>query len=200
MTTFSHDQNDYFDTRFEALQLSGQQVRSVTFETCRFENCDLSQATFTDCDFVDCHFINCNMSILTVDFCRFNEVEFENCKVIGIDWTRVNWPGFVAFSPLKFINCILNDSTFFGLSLKEMVIEGCTAHDVDFREGDFCDANFSHTDFSNSLFNQTDLKGADFTQAVNYRIDINHNQISKAKFSRYEALSLLESLDIELVG
>ena len=47
-------------------------------------------------------------------------------------------------------------------------------------------------------FKETDLTGADFTGAVNYRIDINHNKIKKAKFSRLEAVSLLESLDIEL--
>ena len=70
---------------------------------------------------------------------------------------------------------------------------------MDFREGSFCEADFRSTDFANSLFKETDLTGADFTGAVNYRIDVNYNKISRAKFSRYEAVNLLESLGIELV-
>ena len=58
---------------------------------------------------------------------------------------------------------------------------------------------FRSLDFANSLFNGTDLSGADFTEAINYQIDVNRNKIKGAKFSRYEAVSLLESLGIELI-
>ena len=80
-----------------------------------------------------------------------------------------------------------------------MVIEECKAHDVDFREGDFGESNFTYTDFSNSLFNNTNLTGTDFTEAVNYNIDIYFNEIKRARFSRYEAVRLLNNLGIELV-
>lgn len=86
-----------------------------------------------------------------------------------------------------------------GLKLNEIIIEECKAHEVDFREGSFCNANFTFTDFTNSLFNETNLSGSDFTEAVNYLIDINNNKIKGAKFSRLEALSLLEYLGIELI-
>jgi len=43
------------------------------------------------------------------------------------------------------------------------------------------------------------LTGADFSEAVNYRINVFDNDLKKAEFSRYEAVSLLESLGIELV-
>jgi uncharacterized protein YjbI with pentapeptide repeats len=111
----------------------------------------------------------------------------------------VDWPNIATFSPLKFVGCILNSATFFGLNLDEIVIKDCKAHDVDFREGSFCNSDFSFTDFTNSLFSHTNLSGTDFTEAVNYRIDLNFNQIKGAKFSRYEAVSLLEGLEIELV-
>lgn len=152
-----------------------------------------------DCEFIECHFLKCNLSVAKLVNCRLNDVIFEECKMVGIDWTRARWPSIALFSPIKFYKCIMNDSTFFGLSLNEIVIEACKAHEVDFREGKFCDANFTFTDFANSLFKETDLTSADFTEAVNYRININHNLIRKAKFSRYEAVSLLDSLDIELI-
>jgi uncharacterized protein YjbI with pentapeptide repeats len=137
--------------------------------------------------------------VAKISQCRFTDAVFKDCKLIGIDWTLATWPDIVLFSPIKFFKCIISDSSFFGLSLNELKIEACKAHDVDFRDGRFCGANFTFTDFSNSLFKETDLTGADFTGAVNYRIDINYNKIKNAKFSRIEAVSLLESLDIELI-
>ena len=41
---------------------------------------------------------------------------------------------------------------------------------------------------------------ADFTDATNYQIDIFTNKITGAKFSLPDAVNLLESLRIELVG
>ncbi|MBF4300672.1 pentapeptide repeat-containing protein, partial [Vibrio anguillarum] len=37
------------------------------------------------------------------------------------------------------------------------------------------------------------------SESTAYSIDVLENNVKKAKFSRYEALSLLESLGIELV-
>ena len=56
-----------------------------------------------------------------------------------------------------------------------------------------------HTDFAGSLFNEINLAGADFTEASNCDIDVLNNGIRKAKFTRYEALDLLDSLGIELI-
>jgi uncharacterized protein YjbI with pentapeptide repeats len=79
------------------------------------------------------------------------------------------------------------------------VLEHCKAHDVDFRSGSFTKAKFTNTDFTNSLFSKTNLKEADFSEAQNYTIDIFNNDIKGARFSRYEALSLLDSLEIDLI-
>lgn len=44
------------------------------------------------------------------------------------------------------------------------------------------------------------LVSADFTEAINYSIDLQLNDIKKAKFSFPEAISLLEVYEIEIVG
>ncbi len=199
MTCFKNGQKEYFSENFSDLKLTDQKINSVVFEECSFENCDFCEVTFINCEFIKCHFLKCNLSVIKLGHSRFTDIDFEDCKVIGVDWTRATWPSIALFSPIKFFKCIINDSTFFGLSLNEIVIEDCTAHDVDFREGSFCEANFTLTDFTNSLFKETNLTGTDFTEAVNYRIDINYNKINRAKFSRYEAVNLLESLKIELI-
>ena len=131
---------------------------------------------------------------------QFTDVTFEQCKLIGVDWTRAMWSQPRLSASLEFNNSVINDSSFFGLTLDEVKLVECKALEVDFRNGRFCRAQFSYTDFTASLFGKTDLSGADFTEAVNYDIDIFDNKLDKAKFTRYEALRLLNGLDIELIG
>ena len=58
---------------------------------------------------------------------------------------------------------------------------------------------FSHTDLTHSLFGRACLTEADFTEAVNYDIDVRDNEVGKCKFSRYEAVRLLYGYDIEVI-
>ena len=199
MTDFTDGPKEYLSKKFQNLKSTGLRVDSVLFEECDFKNCDFRESVFTACEFIDCHFSKCDLSVIRLPQCRFTDVFFEDCKAIGIDWTLAGWPTIALFSPLKFLKCKIDDATFFGLSLNEITMEECSAQNVDFREGSFRDANLTYTDLAGSLFKETDLSGADFTEAVNYTIDILHNSIKKAKFSRFEAVSLLEGLDIVLV-
>jgi len=191
--------DDYLAQNFNDLKFSSKEMIAKVFEGCTFNKCDFSEAMFKRCKFIECHFIKCNLSVAKVGNSRFSDVVFEECKMVGVDWTTANWSSLALGSPIKMHKCIINDSSFFGLDMKGMVLEECKAHDVDFREGNFTEANFSHTDFANSLFNKTNLTGANFQEAVNFSIDVNVNKVIRAKFSRYEAVRLLESLGIELV-
>lgn len=191
--------HEYLSQTLTGLCLTSQNITSKKFDSCTFKDCDFSEATFNDTKFIDCTFIKCNLSIAKINNCKFSDVIFEECKLIGIDWTSIAWPQIALCSPVKFYKCIINDGIFFGLSLEELVIEQCKAHDVDFREGNFTDSNFTYTDFTNSLFNKTNLTGVNFTEAFNYNIDIYFNDIKRAQFSRHEAVRLLDSLNIELV-
>jgi fluoroquinolone resistance protein len=56
-----------------------------------------------------------------------------------------------------------------------------------------------YCDFTHSLFVRSNLHNVDFTESSNFTLNVLVNRVSKAKFSRFEALSLLEGLDIELV-
>lgn len=199
MALFDSKQKAFHSQNFNNKDFSGQTLNAVEFEDCCFEKCNFTSATFKLCKFIDCRFVKCNLSLVNIGYSQFNDVNFEHSKVIGIDWTKGNWPNLALFSPIKFHHCIINDCLFFGLELKELVLENCKAHDVDFREGDFSQSNFSYSDFSHSLFSKTNLKGVDFTEASNYQINIYNNNITKAKFSRYQAVTLLDSLDIELL-
>lgn len=136
---------------------------------------------------------------MSVSKCSFFDTLFEACKAIGIHWTNAAWPNIKLVCPLQFNQCILNDSSFLGLSLREMKMVECKAHDVDFRDADFTQADFSHTDFTHSLFSKTILTEANFAEAINYDINIFQNEVKRAKFTLPEAMNLLQHLDIELL-
>lgn len=193
------DNNKYYSQNFKGLDFSNNSYSDIVFENCTFHGCNFSDAKFYKCKFLESTFNNSNLSNLAVNYTRFVDVNFEECKLIGVNWTTADWPRLNLSSPLAFTQCIINDSSFFGLFLAELTLEHCKAHDVDFRSGNFSKAKFIHTDFTNSLFSKTNLKEADFSEAQNYTIDVFNNEIKGAKFSKYEALSLLDSLEIELV-
>jgi uncharacterized protein YjbI with pentapeptide repeats len=139
------------------------------------------------------------LSLAKANGSKFIDVTFDECKALGINWTRADWPRVARTASLQFTKCIINDSSFQGLALEGLVLDECKARDVDFRDGNFSNARFMYTEFSGSLFNNTNLTGADFTEATNYDINIFNNEIRTAKFTRYEAVRLLDSLGIELI-
>ncbi len=191
--------NEYFSITLDSLDAAGESFTEVVFENCIFQQCNFSDARFYKCKFVGCVFTASNLSNIKVDYSKFFDTGFKESKLVGVDWTKADWPRFNFTAPISFNECILNDSSFFGLELSELVLEHCKAHDVDFRSGTFTKAKFSYSDFTNSLFMKTNLREADFSEAENYDIDIFNNEIKAARFSRYEAVRLLNSLDIELV-
>jgi len=190
---------EHYSKTFRQVSMIEQVIEGVEFEDCSFNECDFTEAVFKKCRFIECSFTECNLSVIKISQSQFTDVTFEQCKLIGVDWTHAVWSQLHLAASLEFKNCVLNDSSFFDLSLDELKLVECKAHDVDFRNGSFRNAKFSYSDFTGSLFGKTDLSGADFTEAVNYDIDVFDNKISRAKFTKYEAVRLLNSLDIELL-
>lgn len=191
--------NEYFSKTFDGIEATGEFFTDVIFENCTFQQCNFSDTRLYKCKFVDCSFTASNLSNINVDYSKFFDTNFKESKLVGVDWTKADWPRFNFTAPISFSECIINDSSFFGLSLSELELKHCKAHDVDFRNGNFTKSKFMYTDFTNSLFLKTNLREVDFSEAENYDIDIFNNDIKAARFSRHEAVRLLNGLDIELV-
>lgn len=193
------DKNDYLTVTFTDQDFSGLEIASKEFDGCTFTGCNFSEAIFKRCNFVDCEFVNCNLSNVELGYSKFSEVVYHESKLVGIDWTKAAWSNFAFAAPIKFYKSIVNDSSFYGLSFQDFVLEECKAHSVDFREGDFSNSSFTYTDLTSSLFSNTNLTSTDLSEATNYDIDVYRNEIKNTKFSRFEATRLLDSLEIELV-
>lgn len=190
---------DHFEQTFHGLKAAQLPLQRVTFEACQFVDCDFSANVWRSVRLQECQFTRCNLGLWQLPYSELSSVQFDDCKLLGVDWTRVAWPSLALTPRLQFRHCLLDDSSFFGLELDELVLLACQAHDVDFREAHLARATLRETDFSRSLFGKTDLTGADFTDASQYDIDLHHNRLKGAIFSRFEALRLLDSLEITLV-
>ena len=199
MTQLTNNQKTYGDETFTGLFNAKDVVSGKEFYDCRFESCDFNETQFINCEFNQCTFISCDLNNIIVKNSQFSEVTFLDCKVMGVNWTSAYWRGMLLSAPLTFKNCMINSSTFYGLSLQKMIIEGCRSHFVDFRECNLSEVNFSHSDLRESLFNNTNLTNGNFTEAENYDINIKNNMIKNATFCRHEAVKLLNSLEINLV-
>lgn len=199
MLNLNDNQRVYINQNFNNINLSEKEISHREFDNCLFNSCNFTDTKFLNCKFYECQFSNCNLSMVNITGCTFFDTIFQDSKAIGINWTQAAWPRIKLSSPIKFFKCVINHSSFFGLSLKEIAIVECNAKEIDLREADCSEADFSDTDFANSQFGKTNLTKANFTEAINYNIDIFNNQIKKAKFSSAEAISLLRCLDIQLV-
>jgi len=190
---------DCFAEDFKNITFHGSKVTKAEFEDCTFISCDFSETTFLSCRFIECRFEDCNLSLIKLTDSKMSNVTFASCKMVGIDWTMCNHKSLVSAEPLQFVESILNDSNFYGLELEDLVMKECRAKDVDFREATLKKADFRGSDFKGALFENTNLEYANFTDAQNTYIDIRKNNLKKAIFDRYEALFLLEIMEITLV-
>jgi fluoroquinolone resistance protein len=191
--------HQYAQRRFEKATLSAKQISNAEFGETTFLRCDFAEAVFETCRFMDCVFDGCDLNLVQFPGSVFANVAFNRTRLMGVDWTRAEWPRLGAGRRISFSECTISHSTFIGLTLPELQLLQCTATNVDFREADLKGASFSGTDLADSLFLNTDLTRADFSTAHNYRIDPAQNKISSARFSLPEALALLYSMDIEMV-
>lgn len=192
------DQAEFVNEAFKGVTHQGEVASSEFFE-CTFSDCSLGEVVFQNCRFYDCVFSNCDLSLAKIEGSSFQDTRFEKSKVIGVDWTLASWSKFLQKSPVHFYECVLDYSTFIGLSLRAIRIVECRARDVDFSEADLSEVDFRGTDLFQSHFRHTKLIKANFEGASNYTIDVNLNEVSKARFSLPEAVALLRSLDIVLI-
>jgi uncharacterized protein YjbI with pentapeptide repeats len=191
--------NEFYRTKFSGVNLTEQTLTGKIFEECDFKSCHFEAVNLERCKFVNCSFAECDFSNLAVPGSKFTNVSFNECKLPGVDWTKATWSTFPKFPHLQFHRCVISHSSFLGLSLEQLVVAGCRAHQVDFRQGNFSRGNFTRSDLARSLFCRTCLLEADFTDASNYDVDLRNNEIRWSKFSRQEAVRLLYSFEIELV-
>lgn len=194
----SYTQKEYNSQELRGINVRNGEISLIEFNACIFVKCSFRETVFRDCKFRDCVFRGCDLSLVNLKGSLFTGTLFDDSQVIGVNWVETSWEKSKFLTPVDFLSCTINHSTFMGLNLKKIKMTKCTARDVDFAEANLTQANCASTDFTNSRFLHTNLTEADFTGATNYSIAANLNTLKKTKFSLPEAMSLLYSLDIIL--
>jgi uncharacterized protein YjbI with pentapeptide repeats len=200
MTTLMDGQS-YRDQVFSNVTLATPKLTRTEFDSCVFENCNFREATLYACRFSNCVFSGCDLGLAKLPNCRFIEVEFKQSKLIGIDWTTVGTSStdLIMFS-VGFEGCVLDFSSFYGMSIAKTKMRDCSAKEADFTETDLSEADLRGTDFEASTFLHTTLEKANLIDARNYAIDPLLNKIRRAKFSLPDAVSLLATFEIKIEG
>lgn len=195
---------EYNNFRFVNESLSGIEINRSYFEECEFEGCNFSESVLIDCTFNSCVFTNCNLILTKIPNTNFNTAKFDHCDMIGIDWTVARWFRNTKKSrqpfPILFKSCRLNHSVFVGMNIDNALFTDCSIKEAFFEDASMENCSFPRCDLEQSVFKNTNLRGADLSTAKNYDIDVCQNNITKAKFSLPEAVSLIYSLDIEITN
>ena len=191
-------EKEYYEQHFQGSKVSDRELSGIDFEECIFEDCSFLETRFTYCRFLHCVFKNCRLNLVRVANCSFSNTDFDGSQVIGINWTEASWPKRGLSNSINFSRCVLNHSTFTGLSLRKMQLSDSVAKDVDFSDTDLTQGDFRNSDFAQSRFAHTNLTKVDFRGAKNYAIAAHLNTLKQSRFSLPEAMSLLYGLDIIL--
>lgn len=188
---------------FENIIAKEHDLKYKYFTSSIFTNCDFSKCDITGGVFRNCIFTNCNLSLVNFSKADINTTEFSYCKLIGIDWSAIKQRKRYSKRKDKFSilfdQCILNYSIFIGMDLYQSSFSNCILKEVCFEDTDLECSKFTNSDLTDSTFKNSILRKADLSTAKNYNINANLNDIKQAKFSFPEAISLIYSLEIEIL-
>lgn len=164
------------------------------FLECTFEGCDFSNADFSKKRFLNCKFFRCNWTATKVENTRLQEVSFVESKVMGVDFTLCD----PAFLRLFFEKCLLRGCNFTEMKLQGSKFITSDVKECHFVQSDLKKASFRGSNLEGTAFHHTNLVEVDFVEAIYYAIDPLNNPLKSAKFSKLEALALLQGLEITL--
>ena len=182
------------DKTFISQNFSTQVFLYGEYDTCTFIKCNFSGIDLSGVHFSDCVFDGCDLTTAKLVQAAFKNVTFKECKLLGLHFEDCSRFLFC----LDFYNCILNLSSFNGLSLKKRKFDNCQLHEVDFTDADLSESVFTICDFRRTIFLNTNLEKADFSTSFNYSIDPESNKLKKAKFSLPAVIGLLDKYQLEI--
>ncbi len=183
------------DKLFEGLDYSQHRLPKGEYENCVFKNCDFSNGYLDNQNFMECRFLDCNLSNTNIAHTQFNDVLFDHCKMIGLKFEESN--DFLM--DFTFKDCMLNLSSFVGLSLKGNHFLDCKFIEVDFTETELTNAKFEKCDLTRAIFQNSVLEGVDFSAALHFDIDPERNRLKGAVFTLKELPNLLKKHQLKIL-
>lgn len=183
----------YYDDRvFSEADVLEKGRRTTNFSNCVFKKCDFGEVDFRDCNFANCEFDGCNLSMVKFNQTGLDDVNFKNSKLVGTDFSVAK--DFL-FS-VNFTDCILDYATFVKKKNKKAKFTDCSLKGTDFSEADLTSTVFKRCNLIEAVFMRTILVQANLSEAYNFSIDPEVNNVRKAIFSSSGLSGLLHKYDI----
>lgn len=183
----------YYDDRvFSEADILEKGRRSTNFNNCVFKKCDFSEVDFRSCNFTNCEFDGCNLSMVKFNDAGLDNIHFKNSKLVGTDFSVAK--DFL-FS-VNFTDCILDYATFVKKKNKKAKFVDCSLKGADFSEADLTLAVFKRCNLSAAVFMRSILVQANLSEAHNFSIDPEQNNLKKTVFSSSGLSGLLHKYDI----
>jgi len=183
----------YYDDRFfSEADVLEKGRRATNFNNCTFKKCNFAEVDFSGCNFTNCEFDSCNLSMVKFNNAGLDNINFKNSKLVGADFSVAK--DFL-FS-VNFIDCILDYSTFAKKKNKRAMFIGCSLKGADFSEADLTSTVFKSCNLIEAVFMRTILVQANLSEAYNFSIDPEQNNLRKAIFSSSGLSGLLHKYDV----
>lgn len=189
------DMEYYEGQHFQDICWEGELIQNQEFVECRFDGCVLERCKFSGCRFTDCVFSQCRVAELSFEDTILLDCGFEACHLVGINWSLLLGGGFM-FPITSFQNCHLKYNYFTDMNFRKFDFSQNEIVASMFGDCVLTESSFQGCELDRTEFFRCDLTRADFRQATGYQIDLETNQLKKAKFSCPEAIRLLDGLGI----
>ncbi len=185
--------DEFEDCEYKGLKGPLKQGR---YQNCIFENCQFTQNGFSGSSFQDCRFKGSLLNLVDLTSVRLKDVKFSESKLMGLSFSLCDT---LLFSPV-FTHCKLFRCIFTQIKPKVgLKFDDCNIEECDFSEAKIKGSSFTRCRLPLTRFHHTDLSQSDFTESVDFTIDVTTNKINQCKFSASEVHSLLNVFDLEIV-
>jgi uncharacterized protein YjbI with pentapeptide repeats len=178
--------------KFSSINYKEHPLEKGEYDQCTFQDCDFSETDFSELIFSECAFNQCNISLVKMRMTTFQDTVFKNCKMLGIHFEDCNEFGL----SFHFDGCILDHSSFYKTTIRDMVFKKTTLQDTDFTECDLTGSKFDDCTLLNAMFDHTNLEKTDLRTAHNFSINPEINRFKKTRFSSSGLIGLLDKYDI----
>jgi fluoroquinolone resistance protein len=187
---------NYDNQEYHQLNLAGEDIEEAEFYHCTFYRCSFQELHVKNCSFINCTFENCVIINNTFKYSDAVNNTFKDCLLIGIDWCTLTRKNQITLPFHTLHNCALKYNYFMKLKLDKFNFTTNILEGSFFENCSLIEADFSGCCLKEAAFTMNNLSKADFRYATDYFINVQENNVRKAKFSYPEVIGLLKGTDI----
>lgn len=176
--------------------LAGAVLGGVTLEGCRVQGSSLAGSAWPGSELVDTELTGVDLTGIDLRGARLSGLTVTACKGLAVAWGSAS--ASVVAEPHRFIDCRLDDSSFFDLDLAGVVFRGCRLHRCDFEGARLVGAQLRDCDLMATRFVGSDLRDADLRGSSGLSLDVRTATVAGLRVDPTQAVELLAPLGLKV--